>query len=380
MPIHSAANSLPVSPEVLLGRTEEIAYGEEARRLVAGRRVLVTGGGGSIGSELVRQLTRLGADVYVVDHDEGALHGLQLQLTGHGLLEDDRFVLADVRDRLGMARLLRDVRPEVVYHAAAHKHLPLLERYPVEGYKTNVLGTSNLVEAAVAAGVERFVNVSTDKAAHPSSVLGATKRLAELIVAARAGAGTRVASVRFGNVLGSRGSFLHGLSFQLATGAPVTLTHPDVTRYFMTIPEAAGLVIESSVLASSGETYLLDMGSPVKIASLIRQFAQLAGHGPEVKMAITGLRPGEKLHEVLLDDAERREATDHPRVFRLRSTAELPARLNQRVQELFQVAASGSGQELMDQVRALLPAWQPSPDSTVIDLDLDEPVRQLSVA
>lgn len=346
---------LPVSPEALLGRVPQIAYGQQAHDMLRGRRVLVTGGGGSIGSEIVRQLHRLDTEaVYVLDHDESAMHSLQLQLTGNGLLDDDRIILADIRDRLGMMRILNDVRPHIVYHAAAHKHLPLLERHPVEGFKTNVIGTANVVAASVAAGVERLVNISTDKAAQPTSVLGATKRLAELLVSDRAGEGTRVASVRFGNVLGSRGSFLHGLAFQLATGQPVTLTHRDATRYFMTIPEAAGLVIESSVMASDGETYLLDMGEPVRIGDVIDRFVELGGF-EQADVRITGLRPGEKLHEVLLDGAEDRVATGHERVFRLNSRHAVPARLTERVNELFELASARRTGELLASIGDLLP-------------------------
>ncbi|GAA2757323.1 hypothetical protein GCM10009872_26830 [Actinopolymorpha rutila] len=308
---------LGVSPAHILGRPAEPVYGEEATRLVAGRRVLVTGAGGSIGGEIVRQLSRLGVgELFFVDNDEYALYSLQRELSGTALLDDSHFVLADVADEAKLNRVFAWARPSIVYHAAAHKHLPLLENSPEAAVRTNVLGTAVVLQASIAHGVERFINISTDKAARPTSVLGMSKRLAEMVVADRAGSanpGTTVASVRFGNVLGSRGSFVETLSWQLATGRPVTLTHPAASRYFMTIPEAAGLVIEASVLAQAGETYVLDMGEPVRILDLIQRFAALSG-APEPRIVVTGLRPGEKLHEELFDPSEAQRPTAHPRI------------------------------------------------------------------
>jgi FlaA1/EpsC-like NDP-sugar epimerase len=316
---------LPASPAMLaemIGKGSEPLYSTAAHASVTGRTVLVTGAGGSIGSEIVRQVHRLDpAAVYLLDHDEGALHALQVELRGHGLLDDDRTVLADIRDGQVMERLFAGIRPDVVFHAAAHKHLPLLERYPAEGIKTNLVGTANVVAAAAYANAKTFVNISTDKAAAPSSVLGATKRLAERVTSAWAGGAMRVASVRFGNVLGSRGSFLPTLHWQLSNDRPVTITDPAVTRYFMTIPEAAGLVIEAGAMASVGETYVLDMGDPVRIEDLVRRFATVLGRHPEI--VYTGLRPGEKLHEELHDGIERLASTRHPMVSAV--TADGPA-------------------------------------------------------
>lgn len=305
----------------LLGRTEQVEHSPAARALVEGRTALVTGAGGSIGSELVRQLLALGAGrVVMVDHDENALHGLQLDVLGHGLLDDPDVVLADIRELPALRRVFQDARPELVFHAAAHKHLPLLERFPGEAVKTNVVGTSHVVDLAQDHGAELLVNVSTDKAAAPTSVLGATKRLAEQLVAGSAAHGrARLASVRFGNVLGSRGSFLRSLCWQVDHGVPVTITDPAVTRYFMTIPEAAGLVVEAAVMASHGETYVLDMGEPVRILDLVDRYAHLVGASPE--LVFTGLRPGEKLHEVLLDSSESQSPTRHPRITCVRPDA-----------------------------------------------------------
>lgn len=301
----------------LLGRSPTIAYSRAAQAMIRGRRILVTGAGGSIGSELIRQLHALEpAALFLLDHDESSMHGVQLELYGHGQLDHERTVLADIRDRSRLIKLLRDLRPDIVYHAAAHKHLAILERYPSEAIRTNVLGTENVVVAARAAGAGRFILVSTDKAANPSSVLGASKRLAEMLTRTSATPGFRTASVRFGNVLGSRGSFLETLSHQMRVGRPVTVTDPEVERYFMTIPEAAALVVEATVMASSGETYLLDMGDPVRILDLVKRYATLR-NVPEPGITFTGLVPGEKLSEHLIDTSETLETTPHPKIWRV---------------------------------------------------------------
>ncbi len=359
----------------LAAEDEQPELGAAAQQVVRGRRVLVTGAGGSIGSELVRQVLRLGpASVHLLDHDESALHALELDLRGHGLFDDDRAVLADVRDRTTLRRLMARLRPELVLHAAAHKHVSLLERYPAEGVKTNVLGTLDLVSAAVEHGVERFVNISTDKAANPLSVLGMTKRVAEVVVAAHAGRGTHLASVRFGNVLGSRGSLISSITHQMRAGGPVTVTHTEATRFFMTIPAAAALVLEAAAAADSGEVYVLDMGDPVRVYDLVRDF--LASHGhPEVPVRITGLRPGEKLHEELVDPLEVGERTDHPLISRVTwgmpSAVPPPVGFTARVEALRAVAHTGDDAELLAHLESLVPRpvvglGEPSTPVTVV--------------
>lgn len=313
------SNDICLHLDNLLARDAVIAYGSEAGELVKGRRVLVTGAGGSIGGELVRQLCSLEPQIiYLLDRDESLMHSVQLELFNHGLLDDDRTVLADIRDTRRIETIFRQVRPDLVFHAAALKHLPILERFPSEAVRANVLGTQNVISGSQACGAERLILVSTDKAANPCSVLGITKRLAEVLTRLGATDQLRTASVRFGNVLGSRGSFLFTLAHQMRRGLPVTITHPQVARFFMTMAEAASLVIEASVEAHKGETFVLDMGTPVAITDLVTRFAALNGYAdPEVRFI--GLAPGEKLMEDLFDDNELRVCTSNPKIWKVPS-------------------------------------------------------------
>ena len=285
-----------------------------------GKRVLVTGAGGSIGSELCRQIAQFEpANLIIVDRDESALHGVQLSIEGRALLDSPDLVLLDLRDRDGMERLLRQRRPEVIFHAAALKHLPLLERYPGEAVQSNVWVTAQLLATAADVGVEKFVNISTDKAADPISVLGYSKRVAERLTAHFAGraAGSFV-SVRFGNVLGSRGSVLHAFRAQIQSGGPVTVTDPAVTRYFMTVHEAVQLVIQAAAVTGDqpadahgqGEALVLDMGEPVLLDDVARRL--IAESGRDIGIVYTGLRPGEKLHEDLFGAEEEVLRRVHP--------------------------------------------------------------------
>ncbi|MGI5246780.1 polysaccharide biosynthesis protein [Dactylosporangium sp. CA-139066] len=290
----------------LLGRrqidTDLAAIGD----YLTGRRVLVTGAGGSIGSELCRQLHRFApAELMMLDRDESALHAVQLSIHGRALLDDPSLILADLRDAATIRAVFEQRRPEVVFHAAALKHLTLLERHPAEAVQTNVLGTLNVLEAAAATGVRRLVNISTDKAAGPVSVLGYSKRITERLTAHHG-----YLNVRFGNVLGSRGSVVTAFRAQIAAGGPVTVTDPEVTRYFMTVPEAVQLVIQAAAIGAGGEALVLDMGAPVRIADLARQLIA----GAPVEIVYTGLRPGEKRHEELFGPGEADERPLHPLV------------------------------------------------------------------
>jgi FlaA1/EpsC-like NDP-sugar epimerase len=302
-----------LTDEDLLGRRKVVIDLQQISDYLVNRRVLVTGAGGSIGSELCRQLARFNpAELIMLDRDESALHEVQLSIHGRALLDTPQTVLADLRDEATINHIFDTRKPEVVFHAAALKHLPLLERYPLEAYQTNVLGTLTLLNAAQRTGVGVFVNISTDKAANPISVLGYSKRIAERITASvgKTAKSGKYMSVRFGNVLGSRGSVLMSFRDQIAKGGPLTVTHRGVTRYFMTISEAVQLVIQAGAIGSSGEALVLDMGTPVSIYEVAKQL--VANSGKPVDIEIVGLRAGEKVHEELFGDGEEDTRPRHP--------------------------------------------------------------------
>jgi FlaA1/EpsC-like NDP-sugar epimerase len=309
------ADIRPIAEEDLLGRRVLDTDVDSVAGYLTGRRVLVTGAGGSIGSELCRQIDRFGpAQLVMLDRDESGLQSVQLSIEGQGLLDRDELVVADIRDTDRLDEVFEQFHPEVVFHAAALKHLTLLERNPDEGYKTNVVGTQNLLDVAGRFGVDVFVNISTDKAADPSCVLGRTKRLAEQLTAhaATVHEGTYL-SVRFGNVLGSRGSVLPLFRTQIEAGGPVTVTHPDVTRYFMTIPEACELVIQAGAVGEAGHVMVLDMGAPVRIDDVARRL--IAESERRIEITYTGLRPGEKLCEALFGAGEVAVTSGHPLIW-----------------------------------------------------------------
>jgi FlaA1/EpsC-like NDP-sugar epimerase len=301
-----------VSEADLLGRAPADIDHDAVAHLITGRRVLVTGAGGSIGSELCRQLARFEPEsLLMLDRDESGLHATQLSIEGRAMLDNPHLLLADIRDRDRTMAIFETYRPEVVFHAAALKHLTLLEQAPAEAWKTNVVGTQNVLDAAVAVGVDRLVNISTDKAADPTSVLGYSKRITErLTSAAGEVASGEYVSVRFGNVLGSRGSVLTAFRAQAEAGGPITVTHPDVTRYFMTVEEAVRLTIYAAAIGTSGEAMVLDMGDPVRIQDVAERFATQVQ--PPIEIVYTGLRPGEKLHEDLISTDEVAVQRVHP--------------------------------------------------------------------
>ena len=314
-------NERPLSPgdirdltdEDLLGRRKIHTDLQQISDYIVNRRVLVTGAGGSIGSELCRQLARFNpAELIMLDRDESALHEVQLSIHGRALLDTPQTVLADLRDVATINQIFETRRPEVVFHAAALKHLPLLERYPLEAYQTNVIGTATLLQAAKNVNVQVFVNISTDKAANPISILGYSKRIAERVTAffGASSVNGKYISVRFGNVLGSRGSVLLSFRDQIEKGGPVTVTHRGVTRYFMTISEAVQLVIQAGAIGSSGEVLVLDMGVPVSIYDVATQLVR--NSQKSVAIEIVGLRAGEKVHEELFGTGEVDTRPQHP--------------------------------------------------------------------
>lgn len=303
-----------ISEEDLLGRRPISSDHTEIAAFIRGKRVLVTGAGGSIGSEISRQVNRYHpASLTLLDRDETSLLNLQLSLDGTGSLTNSGLVLGDIRDVERLNEIFEEFEPQIVFHAAALKHLTTLERFPNEAYKTNVLGTKNVLDVARKFDVDTFVNISTDKAADPSSALGKSKLTTERLTAGIQIPGKKYISVRFGNVIGSNGSFIHTFRHQIKNGGPVTVTHPDVTRFFMTVSEAVHLVLQSAIIGEHGETLILDMGQPVSIDSIARHMIEVSGR--KISINYTGLREGEKLHEVLISSSEKTETRNHPFIF-----------------------------------------------------------------
>ena len=298
-----------VEIEDLLGRDPVELDQTLIEKQLRGKRILVTGAGGSIGSEICRQVSSFRPkELIILGHGENSIYQLNMELLGK-YAEHFRItpVIADVQDRKRIFEVMEKYRPDVVYHAAAHKHVPLMEINPREAVKNNILGTRNVAEAANHANVKTFVMISTDKAVNPPNIMGATKRLCEMIVQdmATKSDSTKYVAVRFGNVLGSRGSVIPLFKKQIAKGGPITVTHPDIVRYFMTIPEAAQLVIQAGSLARGGEIFVLDMGKPVRIVDLAKNLIRLSGYSEDdIEIKFTGLRPGEKMYEELLNEGE----------------------------------------------------------------------------
>jgi FlaA1/EpsC-like NDP-sugar epimerase len=352
-----------ISPEDLLPR-DSIAFDEaEICALVRGRRALVTGAGGSIGSELCRQLARHGVQQLVmVDMNENELYLGSRFLAEQFPAVDIRTEVADVREPEPLLRLGQRYRPEDVFHAAAHKHVPLMEEAPDEAVKNNVFGTINVARMADICGAARFVLISTDKAVNPSSVMGATKRVAELVVRDLGRSSrTRMTAVRFGNVLGSAGSVVPLFKQQIARGGPVTVTHPDCTRYFMTTSEAVGLVLAAG-LGGYGDLCILEMGEPIRIAELAKNLITMAGQVPDedIRIVYTGLRPGEKLHEELLTEQEEQTHAVRNRILVARSPS-APRTLWTQLGDLRELAIEGDREGVLEALRILVPTFTVTP-------------------
>jgi FlaA1/EpsC-like NDP-sugar epimerase len=382
-----ASRIRPVEVQDLLGRDAVNLDSAGIRQSIENRTVLVTGAGGSIGSELCRQIAVLNPQrLLLVEQAEGALFLIEQELNELGFRGVIVPLVGDILDGERMEFIFSRYEPEIVFHAAAHKHVYLMERQPAEAIRNNVLGTRQLAKIAASHGVDAFILISTDKAINPTSVMGATKRLAEIQLMAmgaandahdgdgestlqrtqssrarrrrKNGGSTKFMAVRFGNVLGSSGSVIPIFKRQIANGGPVTVTHPDVTRYFMTIPEAVGLVLQSFVLGKGGEIFVLDMGQPVKIVDLARQMIELSGFRPgeDIEITFTGLKPGEKLFEELQHHTEAYAATEHPRIMRFTSGAMFS---ESGVRELQQRLYEMDSNELKAILKRLVPEYMP---------------------
>lgn len=349
--------------EQLLERDPIQLNHSELDKQLKGRRVVVTGGAGSIGSEIVRQLLKYHpATIVIVDQAETPLHDLELELTSIKNGTKLVFFLGDVRNKNRMEELFSSFHPQFVYHAAAYKHVPMMELSPSEAILTNVGGTKLIADLSVKYQVQRFVMVSTDKAVNPTNVMGASKRLAEMYVQGLAASSsqTKFITTRFGNVLGSNGSVILRFKDQIAQGGPVTVTHPNIIRYFMTIPEATQLVLEAGSMGNGGEIFVFDMGKPVPIVDLARKMIRLSGLVPGVDIDIkyTGLRPGEKLYEELLNDAENTLPTHHEKILIAKVREASSNNLEQEFLELFQLAASAdNSMSMVAKMKELVPEF-----------------------
>lgn len=360
-----ASQVRPVELEDLLGREPVSLDSQQIQDMIRGQVVMVTGAGGSIGAELCRQIAnRAPRQLILIDHSEVQLFQIEQELVGLGHGSIILPVVATILDEPRMAWIMGTYHPALIFHAAAHKHVPMMEHQPVEALRNNSVGTCRLARLASEQGVSKFVFISTDKAVNPTSVMGCSKRLAEIAVQAQqhaAGNKTQFCAVRFGNVLGSSGSVIPTFKRQINDGGPVTVTHPEVTRYFMTIPESVGLVLQAATQALGGEIFVLDMGQPIKIVDIARQLIELSGFRPNVDIEIkfTGLRPGEKLFEEFQHVGEQFQDTAHPRIFRFVCQPSTPAQVQEWMQQLSPHLVPGRRDEIKKFLTQLVPEYTP---------------------
>jgi FlaA1/EpsC-like NDP-sugar epimerase len=360
-----ASQVRPVELEDLLGREPVSLDSAQIQEMVQERVVMVTGAGGSIGAELCRQIAnRTPSRLILVDHSEVQLFQIEQELIGLGHGSLILPFVATVLDQDRMGWILRTYKPALVFHAAAHKHVPMMEHQPVEALKNNSVGTYQLARLALEHHVQKFVLISTDKAVNPTSVMGCSKRLAEMAVQALQqipGQTTQFCAVRFGNVLGSSGSVIPTFKRQIAEGGPVTVTHPEVMRYFMTIPESVGLVLQAASLAKGGEIFVLDMGQPIKIVDVARQLIELSGFRPDIDIEIKyiGLRPGEKLFEEVQHKGEQFQQTSHARICRFVCEAATPAQVEEWMRLLAPQLVAGRRDEVKQFLTQFVPEYTP---------------------
>lgn len=355
----SALRSINI--EDLLRRDPVVIDNQNVTRMLCGKRVMVTGAGGSIGSELCRQIAECKpALLILLGHGENSLYTIHLEL---GRLHPNlamEIVVADLRDRPRLEQVFSLHQPEFVFHAAAHKHVPMMETNVTEAVTNNVGGTRNLLQVSEAHNVSSFVTISSDKAVNPTNIMGTTKRITEFLVRATGfRMGRPYVSVRFGNVLGSRGSVVPLFKQQISNGGPVTVTHKDMTRFFMTIPEATQLVLQSCQLGNQGDVFVLDMGEPVRIVDLANHLIELSGKRPgiDVQITFTGLRKGEKMHEELFGGQEQASRTEHRKIFRA-PNQELRDDLDQQIDRLIELATSGDEDGVLSQLKELVPEFE----------------------
>lgn len=351
-----------ISYEDLLGRNQVKLDLVRIEGFLKDKKVMITGGGGSIGSEICRQIAKFKpSEVILLDNYENGVYELQQEFKYNNIDINIKCVIASIRDRKRIENVFKENKPEIVFHAAAHKHVPLMEDNPEESVKNNVFGTLNLSECADKYGVERFVMISTDKAVNPTNIMGATKRLCEMIIQSMdKKSNTQFVAVRFGNVLGSNGSVVPLFKKQIAKGGPVTVTHPEINRFFMTIPEAAQLVLQASVFAQGGEIFVLDMDEPIKIYDMACDLIRFSGFEPnvDIKIEFIGLRPGEKLYEEVLTEEEGLYKTVHEKIFVGRPTFADFDGLKFKLEELRFITEGGRSEEIVRKIQELVPTYK----------------------
>lgn len=350
-----------VNIEDLLGREVISLDKENISKQIVGKNILVTGASGSIGSEIVRQLSKYAVrHIMLLDQAESPLFHLELECMERCNSRDYTIVLADICDEARMKGIFKDYQPEIVFHAAAYKHVPMMENNVSEAVNTNVLGSKMLADLALKNGVEKFIMISTDKAVNPTSIMGASKRIAEMYVQALNEKGkTKYITTRFGNVLGSNGSVIPIFREQIARGGPVMVTHPEITRYFMTIPEACQLVLEAGAMGKGGEIYIFDMGESIKIVDLAKKMIKLSGLelGKDIQIKFTGLRPGEKLYEELLNDKENTLPTHHPQIMIAKVQNYDLSEISEKITTLLSIIDNQNDVEIVTKMKDIVPEF-----------------------